>query len=559
MARVVCAAALLVAGVVSNTDCNYGYFRADSSSGTCMFDCEHDGRFVEISTLDFDFIREVCNNVEIASVFSPSTCSSLSDLVWPQYPYCGCPACGCSTENTAGDAVTYTKYFSQSCFNCTCETPAWYFGTNQSVYSCEGLAQSSDWYTWSDFVCPPATCTDTGSTNDYSTGALWWKNNTDETCKLCYCASSGTAECSSYSEMVASTDSTVSRAFRDSCSDELRACMDEPSRMFVDSSCSDLYGVYDCPMCDCGDYAVGAEWFVESEDDDGSATCSKCTCVAGSTRNYAECDYVSNSPEGYASCPPQTQIQCHEQSEWDEYGNDTNIGEVDSVLNPTDCYDWTETAYCGWSMSGDSDGTSTDADWDCQDAISCETFVGDGKCMSYSWEVTYSDCYGVQQTETNTGYQYCCSSENCNFQDIDISSCTENTEWSNFGLTLFECLYAEDGAYIQFECNDDYVEEITCSRVSELFGAQIGCYCEAYGAIYDMLNKDVYKEWLVELMDGLTEQGQEWADVFGCDMSYTCDLEAGGVLYNNDSKASRKIWLASIVWAALFAGFVMIN
>ena len=80
----ICIAALTIIDVLSqDVDCSYGSFDENpDNNNKCMFNCEYDDNYVEISTLSFDFIKDQCPYVGLAAAFFPSDCNSVDDLVY---------------------------------------------------------------------------------------------------------------------------------------------------------------------------------------------------------------------------------------------------------------------------------------------------------------------------------------------------------------------------------------------------------------------------------------------------------------------------------------------
>ena len=191
--KLICIASLSIIGVLSQTDCSYGGF--DWVNGKCMFNCEYQGNYVEISTLSFDLIKDECSDISRAAALFPNDCNSLDDLVYSDTT-CRCPYCKCSTQDLDGEIETLLSYGpSQVCLNCTCSNDAvanTYYGIEEMVYDCDYLYGTSDPINWNNYQCPPETCMRTTGGNEYeaSSGSYWWEDVSSATLctEFCYCS-----------------------------------------------------------------------------------------------------------------------------------------------------------------------------------------------------------------------------------------------------------------------------------------------------------------------------------------------------------------------------------
>ena len=193
--KLITIASLTIIGVLSQTDCDYGGFDEDEN-GECMYNCEWDNNFVEISTLSFDFIKEECSGISTAAALFPNDCNSLDDLVYSDTD-CRCPYCKCSTENLEGVTGTKLQWVSQTCYNCTCSDTSdanTYYGITEMVYECDFLAGVDSPYNWDDYQCPPETCTEIeydGEETKREGNDYWWDDvgDSDTLCtEFCYCS-----------------------------------------------------------------------------------------------------------------------------------------------------------------------------------------------------------------------------------------------------------------------------------------------------------------------------------------------------------------------------------
>ena len=213
---------------------------------------------------------------------------------------------------------------------------------------------------------------------------------------------------------------------------------------------------------------------------------------------------------------------------------------MSAEVNAQDCYNQAEYAglpsslnFCTWSV----DVSRGYYNWGCGDYVGhvCEAFAND-RCIFTDLNYTALDCDGsILGDFGGKSYQYCCIGDNCNYEDIDITSCTQSTEYEEIVLNWYDCLYAEDSAYYRLLC-DDEVEEITCNDLSDTFEQQGGCFCDFYAAFYDKVS-DGTKDMLQDNIDTWMEQYSNYNEIYGCDIDLYCDLASGGDLISsqNDS------------------------
>ena len=192
--------------------------------------------------------------------------------------------------------------------------------------------------------------------------------------------------------------------------------------------------------------------------------------------------------------------------------------------------------YCVWSYTEDQfddDSDSEDAyEWECGYGAYCEAFADDGNCIYVDIEVEESDCYGNNETYTQKVHINCCrSGENCNHENIDISSCTRSTDYEDLYMNYWDCLYNDyDSAAGMLAC-DDYVDSIGCGELLTLYKKDGQCKCELYGNLYSRVS-DATKKILEEEISGDYTWYSQWNDVLGCDINLQCDLAAGGEIVN---------------------------
>ena len=220
--KLICIASLTLIGVLSQTDCSYGGFDEDEN-GECMYNCEWDNNYVEISTLSFDFIKDECSGVSKAAALFPDDCNSVQDLVYSDES-CRCPYCKCSTEDLQGVTGTTLKWGpSKYCYNCTCSADAAEnYGVTDMVYNCDNLGGVNDPWNWDDYQCPPQTCIETeynGNKLEKSQGWYWWHDvgDSDTLCQeFCYCSGKDGKICETGYDNILAND-VLANAFHADC------------------------------------------------------------------------------------------------------------------------------------------------------------------------------------------------------------------------------------------------------------------------------------------------------------------------------------------------------
>lgn len=78
-------------------------------------------------------------------------------------------------------------------------------------------------------------------------------------------------------------------------------------------------------------------------------------------------------------------------------------------------------------------------------------------CIDIS--ITYEDCDGAQVTESSEQYEFCCTTDDCNYVDIDVANanCVSNTNYDNVLDELYMCISGLDSANNAWGCNDQGV------------------------------------------------------------------------------------------------------
>ena len=164
--KLICIASLIIIGVLSQTDCSSGGF--SKKNGECMFNCQWEGNYIEISTLSFDFIKDICTDrVGVPAALFPDDCNSLDDLYYSETT-CGCPYCKCSTPDLDDEFLTLYSYGpEQTCYDCFCST---FIGKTDELYFCDYEYGTNDPFSWNNYQCPPESCTATEYVRQYTGG-----------------------------------------------------------------------------------------------------------------------------------------------------------------------------------------------------------------------------------------------------------------------------------------------------------------------------------------------------------------------------------------------------
>ena len=151
---------LLILNIVyANDECLHGWFRSNSNNNGCAFYCSSfsESYYISLESLTFDFIRERCDNVRLAAEFSPDSCNSKNDLVWPTNR-CGCPVCKCSQVDDTNNEMFVDK--GSECISCNCIQDINKNYDSKLMYSCSSVMRGTQPYQYDLYSCPPVTCTD---------------------------------------------------------------------------------------------------------------------------------------------------------------------------------------------------------------------------------------------------------------------------------------------------------------------------------------------------------------------------------------------------------------
>eukprot|EP01084_Bolivina_argentea_P066261 120783_1 len=521
--------------ISAQTTCyNGGYFQHNGEQ--CQLHCWEDDSVIDISSpqneLTFTSIVESCDEVQTGLRFG--YCSNgKSDLVWPDFgpDGCSCPYCKCDTQ-TSPTMQPFEQPIQKSCYNCFCDN---IISGTQMGFQCNYLYSLYQPYNLEAFSCPAtATCTDSGNT--YYPGQSWFSNvGVGEECnKFCYCDENGSTICETgFSNILSSANSQVKISFLDKCDYSLAGCMDDPTRIFTTKTgpnCDNWCNV----NCECPTGVnIGGGWYSESERSNfmwgGGDTlqCSRCECMdGGDYANNAECEPIDNGylPNSGYTCQESglNTISCHEQ--WGNDGESKNIAELNSKV----CGSFGPEAWCSWNLYhntyGNGNINSNDEywDWGCNDFI-CVISGIDGECQFSQYNVTYI-CNGDIITESEIEYTYCCkNSDNCNFQSIDTSICTENTQISNLLQQMHDCAsdIFDDG------CENYDAEIIDCESVRNFFEYQAECICLAWAGLYQIAD-EIWKPWIEKQINTFFDSFSAWNEALQCDIVLTCDLTVGG-------------------------------
>eukprot|EP01084_Bolivina_argentea_P238282 400321_1 len=517
-------------------DCDYGEFTLINN--TCMFDCEYDGRYVQLSTLSFEFIRAHCGywSVDTVANLYPLQCNSTSDLVYSSNS-CGCPFCKCSSRNDRGTTKTHfnldSTHMSKTCYNCTCSESSDNSITDL-IYNCDDLEEVWMPSEWNEFECPP-------NFNTCATPSGWDMDSNGECTKLCNCNSDGSTTCEEgFANILASSDDNLINIFL-SCASSTADCMDDPSRMqpFWYGNMPQYCG--NCPGCDCGTHSLNDSWYTEyhSYDDiqNNRITCAKCTCVEASNgNNYAECDGVDEYVIGTGSCPVAITHQCHQQESYSE---------TVETLSTEGCSNDDEILilefrgsgkYCQWSANFDYPDYEPYIWW-CGQNMFCEAFA-DNKCIHIEYNDTYTRCgdlFNEPKMRNFNTYEYCCNTgDNCNRENIDISSCSKGTAYENMILSYQECLWRENSIYKKYTC-DENINEMSCTDLQEFYISQAECQCNLATTIYNRVGSTSQIQ-IEKFIDAtFSAWYSRWNDAFGCDINLKCNLPKDRVIINEST------------------------
>eukprot|EP01084_Bolivina_argentea_P159357 277545_1 len=518
--------------------CSDGSFQTNNNN-ECAYYCYDTQTYTtDYSQLTFAQISDDCYDTVRYGLKFGYCSNGLADLVYPDANDNNgcCPYCKCTTQDTTGTKREFERPVRKECYSCTCDTVS---GSTELGYQCNRLYEVDDTYNWNDFKCPaPSTCTDgltSTSGNTYYPGQGYFKDkDADEMCNTyCYCNGDGTETCATgFANILASTNEGLVGAFLDDHQYEIRDCISDASRIVttdIGPGCDNWPNI----KCSCPTgQAVGDTWFREYTDRDGdfgaSFGCAKCECQNG---DFVDCNNVGGfRTSGQCTESNVKQIKCHE-----AWGHDGCSGQdcapksiSGQSINEYICDTTQPEAYCSWDFEVEPNDTD-DWDWGCGDDLICGAYFdryGD-KCMMSQYSVTYTDCNGVEQTEAQTQYEYCCKTDNCNFRDINTADCVENTGFSAILQDVYECSSEAGTMMFDDDCNDFEYQEITCSSIKELFKDQAICYCKAYAQLYQD-SSTLWKPWIKDQIDMMFESFSQWNDLFGCSIVLACDLEADG-------------------------------
>eukprot|EP01083_Nonionella_stella_P078478 214798_1 len=368
----------------------------------------------------------------------------------------------------------------------------------------------------------------------------------------CYCNGDGKETCATgFANILASTNEGLVGAFLDDHDYDLRDCIGDPSRIVttdIGPGCDNWPNI----KCSCPTgKAVGDTWFSEytdrSDDFGASFGCAKCECQNGDNyginmANIVDCNEVGGfRRSGQCNEGNVKEIKCHE-----AWGHDGCSGQdcanktvTGQSINEYVCDTTQPEAYCSWDYDVEPNETD-DWYWGCGDDLICGAYFdryGD-KCMMSQYSVTYTDCNGVEKTESGGGYQWCCKgTDNCNFVDIDITNCEENTDLSGMLQKFYECSAEAETDMFDDDCNDFEYQEITCSSIKELFKDQAICYCAAYSSLYQT-SSALWKPWIKDQIDMMFESFSQWNEVLTCNIELTCDLDGTGNIGGGDCNVS---------------------
>eukprot|EP01084_Bolivina_argentea_P159360 277552_1 len=521
--------------------CSDGSFQTNNNN-ECAYYCYDTQTYTtDYSQLTFAQISDDCYDTVRYGLKFGYCSNGLADLVYPDANDNNgcCPYCKCTTQDTTGTKREFERPVRKECYSCTCDTIS---GTTELGYKCDILVTVNDAYNWNDFECAAQTCIDDiGSTSGdtYYPGEGYFKNkDADEMCtEYCYCGRGGQETCvTGFNNILTSTNDGLKGSFLDENSYEIRDCIDEPTRIFTTDTgtyCSNWPNL----KCSCPTgKAIGDAWFTEYPDRDGgfsSIGCAKCECKDGANyggTNYAECDSLGDY-RAREQCTDDNikEIMCHNGDGYEGCSSCDAKTVSGQTVQPMYCGTTEPEAYCSWQF--DNDNNDPYWNWGCNSFL-CGAY-GDryeNKCMMSQYSVTYTDCNGVEKTESGGGYQWCCKgTDNCNFVDIDITNCEENTDLSGMLQKFYECSAEAETDMFDDDCNDFEYQEITCSSIKELFKDQAICYCKAYAQLYQD-SSTLWKPWIKDQIDMMFESFSQWNDVFGCNppIVLTCDLEADG-------------------------------
>eukprot|EP01084_Bolivina_argentea_P159353 277536_1 len=530
--------------------CSDGSFQTNNNN-ECAYYCYDTQTYTtDYSQLTFAQISDDCYDTVRYGLKFGYCSNGLADLVYPDANDNNgcCPYCKCTTQDTTGTKREFERPVRKECYSCTCDTVS---GSTELGYQCNRLYEVDDTYNWNDFKCPaPSTCTDgltSTSGNTYYPGQGYFKDkDADEMCNTyCYCNGDGTETCATgFANILASTNEGLVGAFLDDHDYDLRDCIGDPSRIVttdIGPGCDNWPNI----KCSCPTgKAIGDAWFTEYPDRDGgfsSIGCAKCECKDGANyggTNYAECDSLGDY-RAREQCTDDNikEIMCHNGDGYEGCSSCDAKTVSGQTVQPMYCGTTEPEAYCSWQF--DNDNNDPYWNWGCNSFL-CGAY-GDryeNKCMMSQYSVTYTDCNGVEKTESGGGYQWCCKgTDNCNFVDIDITNCEENTDLSGMLQKFYECSAEAETDMFDDDCNDFEYQEITCSSIKELFKDQAICWCQVYASLYQT-SSALWKPWIKDQIDMMFESFSQWNEVLTCNIELTCDLDGTGNIGGGDCNVS---------------------
>eukprot|EP01083_Nonionella_stella_P143126 444137_1 len=506
--------------------------------------------------LSFDILQNVCPGVGL--MVDQGLCTE-SDLIWPD-DECGCPYCGCSAEGWIDSTVNEVDYFfGHECSACYCKAVTGGYG----AYCYEGFGDGEyPWdapetpASWDGFECPPdltTTCTNHGvyympgqTFYDIDSAEAANDTNAQFTDVFCICNSDGTSTCETgYDAILASTNEDLREQFVIRCGEELEACLVDTTYTSILPRSDDNH---DCPVCGCSAATVGTVWIVEEPDygNPMNMRCKSCVCAA---ENVVTCDDTDPYEIGTKSCPPTNDKSCH-------HGVSTESGDFSDFVGTTSGCNEEDDLYCGWQYASslfDGDEWSRS----CNDRVMCEAFgVSDGTCIITDQTFTMGlGCGAFAEHLGSDEFQMvqaisCCTDDDCNDGDIDISTCTQNDGYDAFVNDLYSCL-AGQGSW-PWTCPDGGSSEVTCNNIKTYLEYVKGCACTTAYGLYTLPTNDAsLQAYLLskvhEFIDSTSgfdnnHDAMLWAENMGCGIgSAQCDLDTG-VVYVVPSKCDAVYW-----------------
>eukprot|EP01084_Bolivina_argentea_P166481 289007_1 len=532
--------------------CDYGWFTKDydTNSATydqCIYSCydwsstSNDPIPILTSTLTFEQIASKSSDISDAiTQYGAQSCSSLNDLVWSS----GCdPYCICNTQTS--DVINTQTYFKKSCTECTCMTQDY---TNDiSGWDCSEKYSVDTASQWNSYTCtyPVTTCTGPIDSSTRDPGEGWFVSTTyDTTCQTyCYCNFDGVATCeNSYANILSSTNTDLKNAFKMDCDYDAAGCFGETNLMFSDSTswCS-------CPKCNCppGSNNDGDIFYKEYTDptrsfsdsgDPYDTTCMKCTCMDDGSGNLSQdcptcCE--DSYPQGSETCPQTPQGTCKVGSGISSSKNEANGG---FGVMSQQCYGEVN-KNCGWTyMPNEGD---TPYSWQCQNSMFCQAFTQNGNgCVHLKIDTPFNIMCesenGVVSFDGLEQYTMCCSTDDCNDENIDILQCNEDPTANQWYTDYLQCKFGS--LYREFFCAE--IDTYSCEDIKRLGTWYFGCDCSAFGDIYNRASTE-FQSYLESDIAARFSALDEWNTLFECGNTlFECDLSSGVMSINGVSQNS---------------------